>query len=119
MSTPIPQQPPDPRIAASLKVSNLAALVGHLITFEVYTPHSSSGDLYQVPVLLLQELRKSQGGDLVLTGLDTKKIFEAEKVTDAFRSYRVDRIRSRVVDLGTVESRFTLPTPDEDGYIHL
>ena len=99
-------------------VAEMASLVGHLVVFEVETPGSESGDLCQVPVLLVQEIRRSKGGHDLIVGMNMKKIVAGDRVKDAFRCYRADRIKGLVTDLGTMDSLYCVPPIDAEGFTH-
>jgi hypothetical protein len=101
-------------------IRELNALIGHLIVFEVEVDKPSNSDGFvQTPVLILTEVRESARGFLLLAGWDAKKVTSPDKLLKAFRRYRVDRIRGKIVDMGPINSKFTLPHPNEEGFISL
>lgn len=77
-------------------------LIGHLVTFQVDTPSSKTGQTSQVPILLVTDIRKAQSKHLYVKGVDFKKIVTPDDVK-IFRSYRLDRIRGTIHDLGTIQ----------------
>ena len=102
------------------RMRRLLALRGHLITFHVDTPTSSSGKKHQTPVLILQEVKQTSAGNVLIKGLDVTKMANVEKdVFNCMRAFRIDRITSQITDLGRIESRYTEPQPDAQGYIAL
>lgn len=96
----------------------LLELRGHLITFEVKTPTSSTGQIYQIPAVLLEDVKQTRHGHYLLRGLDVSKIHDPERdIEDCRRTYRVDRILSRITDLGKVDSPYLDPHPNAEGFI--
>jgi len=102
------------------RMQRLLELRGHLITFEVHTPTSSTGQEHQIPALILEEVRETSAGNYLAVGLDVCKIHDPERdIEDCRRSYRIDRIMSGITSLGVVDSPFIHPLTDAEGEIAL
>jgi hypothetical protein len=102
------------------RMHELFNLEGHMVSFKVETPTSTTGQKEQTPVLLIKEVWKTRDGKVCVKGIDFKKLTSPDAAEEAIRNYRIDRIKGSVYDLGLVaKSVFVNPPCNVDGYVSL
>ena len=96
----------------------LLDLQGHIVSFKVETPTSTTGQTEQTPVLLIKEVWKTKDNKICVKGIDVKKVTSPDSIEDAIRNYRLDRIKGHVYDLGLIaNSLLAAPPCDINGYV--